>query len=145
MNLKKKDVAVELRTVIDDDGEKELSIVKQIGTYVKRGQIEVIVFNENSTDFGKVNNLITIQPDKINIKRSGSIKMNQQFLEGKKTECLYRYPYGSFFMEITTMSISHQPLQNDRKGEVTIQYEAKLNDEQKRYHHLTLTYMEERK
>ena len=36
MELKKKQVTIELRTVIDDQGEKELSLIKQKGNYQKR-------------------------------------------------------------------------------------------------------------
>ncbi|MEI3612064.1 DUF1934 domain-containing protein [Pseudogracilibacillus sp. SO30301A] len=142
MKLVKKDIAVELRTVIDDRGEKELSIIKQIGNYVKKENIEVISFIEKTNEFGDVENLITIRPNKINIKRSGKVSMNQQFIKGKETECLYRHPYGSFLLEIMTKSITHQSLADDREGKVIIQYDVKVNKEESRYHHLTLTYME---
>src|SRR5690625_7870718 len=83
MTLIKKNVTIEIRTVIDDEGEKELTISKQRGNYIKKGKTEVISFIEKVKDFGSVKSLITIQPDKINLKRSGIITMNQQFVEGK--------------------------------------------------------------
>ncbi|MBO1002084.1 DUF1934 domain-containing protein [Pseudogracilibacillus auburnensis] len=139
MKLVKKNIQVELRTVIDDQGDKELSIIKQIGKYMKKDHIEVVTFIDK-TDFGEVNNLITIQPNKVNMKRSGHITMNQQFIEGKVTECYYRHPYGAFHLEVDTLSIQHQILQEDREGKVVIEYETKLNGQEKRYHHLTLIY-----
>src|SRR5699024_255796 len=140
MKVEKKKLPIELRTGIDDRGEKELSIVKQIGQYAQRGNIEVLTFMEGSNEFGNVNNRITIRPGKVNIKRSGSIVMNQQFMEGKQTECLYRHPYGSFFLEIDTKSIVHRPLSNNREGKGVIVYEVRLDKEETRRHHLTLTY-----
>src|SRR5690625_1833168 len=142
MKLDKKDIAVELRTVIDDQGEKELSIIKQMGKYTRKKALEVISFAENTQDFGIINNFITVQPRKVNIKRSGSIKMYHQFMENKRSECVYRHPYGSFFMEIYTKSIFHQQIKIKQQGKVIIEYDAKLNDQQTRHHHLTLTYME---
>ena len=144
MELIKKQVFIELRTVIDDQGEKELSIIKHTGNYRRKGDIEIITFVDEMTDVGKVDHFITIQSGKINIKRSGSIGMNQQFIAGRKTESLYRHPYGSFHMEIFTESIEHQSLKGEREGCVTIEYEALLNGQQTRHHHLTLIYTEEK-
>ena len=144
MKLVRKNISIELRTVIEDQGEKELSIIKQTGTYVKKENIEVISFIEKANELGNVENLITIRPNKINIKRSGKVEMNQQFIQGKQTECLYRHPYGSFLLEITTKSITHQSLADDKEGKVIIQYDVKLDKEESRHHHLTLTYTEEK-
>lgn len=143
MKLIKKRVFIELRTVIDDEGQKELSIIKHRGHYRRKGNIEFITFIDEMTDVGKVDHYITIQPNKINIKRAGKIGMNQQFIEGRKTESLYRHPYGAFHMEIFTKSIERQSLRESREGIVTIEYEAVLNGIQTRQHHLTLVYTEE--
>ena len=84
MKLVRKNISIELRTVIEDQGEKELSIIKQTGTYVKKENIEVISFIEKANELGNVENLITIRPNKINIKRSGKVEMNQQFIKENK-------------------------------------------------------------
>ena len=80
----------------------------------------------------------------MNIKRTGSIGMNQQFIPGKKTESRYRHPYGSFHMEIFTRSMEHQSLSKDHEGSVIVEYDATLNGQQIRSHHLTLIYSEEK-
>lgn len=139
----KKTVSVELRTVIDDQGDKELSIIKQKGEYIKKHNLEVIKFVDKVEDIGEIKNLITIQPGKVNIKRSGAIGMNQQFLRNKVTECLYRHPYGQFHLEINTTSMKQQALMTDGVGQVVIEYEGTLNGDHVRQHHLTLTYLEE--
>lgn len=142
MELIKKHIAIEIRTVIDDEGEKELTISKQKGNYIKKGSTEVITFTEKTKDFGEVKSILTIQPNKVNLKRSGSVTMNQQFIEGQISECLYRHPYGAFHMEIQTHSIKKEQKNGDKK--IIIMYELKLNGEQTRHHHLTLTYTEEK-
>lgn len=142
MGLIKKHVAIEIRTVIDAQGEKELTISKQKGNYMKKGLTEVISFTEKTKDFGEVKSLLTIQPNKINLKRSGSITMNQQFMEGKTSECLYRHPYGAFHMEIRTNKILREQYSRERK--IIIMYEMNMNGEPTRHYHLTLTYTEEK-
>jgi len=142
MELIQKNIAIEIRTVIDDNGEKELTISKQKGKYTRKGQTEVISFIEKVKDFGEVDSLLTIKPNKINLKRSGTITMNQQFVEGKTSECLYRHPYGAFHMEILTHSIERSADNDDKK--IIIKYDLKLNGEETRNHHLTLTYTEEK-
>lgn len=143
MELDKKDIYIELRTVIDDGGEKELSIVKQQGKYYKKNKLEVITYTDQ-TDIGEIKNLITIQANKVNLNRSGNVRMNQQFILGKKTECLYKHPYGTFHIEINTSTIMHKALQEKDEGKVIIEYDAKINGQQAREHHLTLTYGGER-
>lgn len=143
MALIRKRIAVELRTVIDDNGEKELSIIKQKGKYFKKNDVEVITFVDVMEDVGEIKNMISIQPGKVNIKRSGIVNMNQQFLPNKITECLYMHPYGNFHLEINTLSMEQMALGESGAGQTVIEYEGKLNGEHTRHHHLTLTYVEE--
>lgn len=144
MKTNQKKVLIELRTVIDDQGEKELSIIKQKGNYYKKDDMEVITFVDEMTDVGRIEHFITIRTGKVNIKRSGSIMMNQQFIPSRKTDSIYRHPYGSFHMEIFTKLIRHQQLSAEREGSVEIEYDATLNGEQVRKHHLMLIYTEEK-
>lgn len=143
--MKKKRVNIELRSVIDDAGEKELHVVKQRGYYYKRDNIEVLTYTEDVEDNGEINNLITITPEKVNINRSGVFSVNQQFLLKRKTECLYQHPHGNIHMSINTKSISHQSINDHEKGELVITYEAILNGQISRDHYITLTYCQEEK
>src|SRR5690625_4248644 len=136
---------IELRSVIDDSGEKELHIVKQLGHYFQKGRIEVLTYVEEVEGSGDINNFITITPDKVNINRSGAFTVNRQFLLHKKTECLYQHPHGNIHMTIKTRSITHRSILESEKGQLVITYEAILNGQVKRDHHLTLTYYEEEK
>ena len=97
-----KNILIELRTVIDDEGDKELSIIKQKGKYYRKNDLEVITFIDEMTDVGRIDHFITIRAKKVNIKRTGNITMNQQFIPGRKTDSLYRHPYGSIY-EIDTI------------------------------------------
>lgn len=140
--LIRKEILVELRTVIDDSGEKELSIIKQKGNYIRKEDREVITFVDVMEELGEIRSFISIQPGKVNINRSGVITMNQQFLLGQVTECIYKHPFGRFHLEINTLSIEQKQLQDGEMGQTIIEYEGKLNGEHVRHHHLTLTYVE---
>ncbi len=144
MKLMKKQVAVTLRTLIDDEGEKELSVVKQQGIYYRKKDLEVITFTEQHGETGEVRNIISIHPDMVTVKRSGAITMNQQFKEKKKSECLYRHPYGRFYLELYTKKIEMKPMTKGQDGEVNVEYDAYIDGQSPRHHHLTLTYMEEK-
>ena len=142
MVFKEGTVAVEMRSVIEEQGEKELIVNKHTASYTKRDQIEVIRFTEDTEGFGKVNHMITIYPDKVNVNRSGSVKMNQKFLEGALSECLYRHPYGAFRIEYYTKSITRK--RSDQTTEINIIYDSEMEEGHQRHHHLTLTYTEEK-
>ena len=145
MSVNKKDVTIELRTVIEDDGEKELMIVKQKGKYYKRSNLEVLTYTEKTDGEEDIDNMISIYPDKINIKRTGAISMNKLFLKGRLTENLYRHPYGNIHMEIDTVSMSYESIEETGRGQAVIAYRAMLNGSKERNHYLTLTFMEEKK
>lgn len=142
--MEKKIVEIELRTVIDHQGDKEMSIVKQNGEYIAKRNIEVIKYTEQRDDIGNVENFITIHPDRVTIKRTGSITMSQKFELDKKSASIYRHPYGTFHLEIETEKLRCRPLQINKIGEIIIEYTAVINGLEKQHHHLTLTYTEEK-
>lgn len=139
MGLIKKDVQIELRTVIDDQGHKEMSIVKQTGKYTATEDREVLVFKEQ-TEVGDIRNFITLQDGKFTLKRSGAVSMNQRLIQGQETVCIYRHPYGNILMDAKTIAMSYVRLTDYTPGVMNIEYEVTLNGEQTRMHHLTLTY-----
>jgi|SRR5690625_539895 len=142
MVFKEGTVAVEMRSVIEEQGEKELIVNKHTASYTKRDEIEMIRFTEDKTDFGEINHMITIHPNKVNVNRSGSVKMNQKFVEGALSECLYRHPYGAFRIEYYTKSLTIK--RSEQTTEINIIYDSEMEEGHKRQHHLTLTYTEEK-
>src|SRR5699024_4456032 len=144
MDLIKENVSIKLHTIIDDQGEKEMSVIKQKGLYHRKGQLEVLTFTDKVEDIGEIKNHISITPEKVTVKRSGAVTMNQQFVEGKKSECLYRHPYGMFHMELQTHHISSEYFPDQSNTEIVIEYNATINQQEPRSHHLTLTITEEK-
>src|SRR5690625_1165576 len=97
-------VTVDVATVITDQGEKETIQQTYEGKFLSRDSIDVLIFEEKNEANEMTRNLITIQPDKINIKRTGAITMNQQFIANQRTECFFEHMYGSFHLETETHS-----------------------------------------
>src|SRR5699024_1734868 len=124
MNVKRKNVNVELQTVIEDDGDKELVIVKQKGKYYKRNNLEVLTYTEEINKREYIKNIITNQHDKINIKKSFAISMNQILIKARVTESLYQHPNGNIHMNINTVSISYESIDETGQGQVIIAYQA---------------------
>lgn len=106
-------------------------------SYTSNGSIDVLIYEEDLQELGKVRNFITIQPDKVNMKRSGGIVMNQQFLSGRRTESIYHHPFGSIHLEITTKEIQVG------NRSVDVFYDSVMNGTEKQRHHLQLRYMKE--
>lgn len=138
-----KQVMIELHTTIDDNGQMEYNTINQIGKFYKKNHMDVLTFEEQTEAKTVIGNLITIQPDKVTIKRSGDVAMNQQFRTKRTTENVFRHPYGTMHMETYTETLTYQSIQSDAPGQLKISYTVKLNGEEERNHLLTLTYKEE--
>ncbi|MGX9933523.1 DUF1934 domain-containing protein [Virgibacillus salarius] len=136
-------VAIELCTTIDDNGQMEYNKIQQNGFLYKKGSLDVLTFEEMADDNSVIKNLITIQSDRVNIKRSGNVTMNQQFQERQTTENVLKHPYGSIHMETFTQSILYSPLKAREDGSLHIAYTVKLNGQEERQHKIDVTIKEE--
>ncbi|SHG67975.1 DUF1934 domain-containing protein [Ornithinibacillus halophilus] len=136
-------VMVELQTTIEDNGEKEYNTTKNLGKLFEKNRRTVLMYEESLDDQSLIKTLITIQPDKVTINRSGVVSMNQKFLEKQLTENIYKHPHGNFNMETYTHSIKHEIDRTTKSGRLTIHYTVKLNGQNERKHDLILTYTKE--
>ncbi|WP_077358833.1 DUF1934 domain-containing protein [Virgibacillus halodenitrificans] len=141
MNALHKNVSIELQTMIEEDGAKESNKQKHTGKYYKRNNLDVLTYEETSDDKSVIHNLITIQQNKVSIKRSGNVRMNQQFREGQITENVFYHPHGGIHMETYTETIHYQS--NEESGSLTIDYKVKLNGQEERNQEIKLSFKEE--
>lgn len=143
MNDGKRNVFIKLQTKINDQGQIETTTSDHHGTLLRRGKREVLLFDETTDDGRNINNFITLQENKVSIKRSGSVSMHQQFIVGKRTETMYEHIHGTIHMETYTKRLTYQPAENSAGAILTIDYIVLLNGEIERQHKLVLTYQEE--
>lgn len=143
MKQGKQRVSIKLTTTIDDQGEIEYNTMKESGHFYSKGKIDVLIYEEEIEKGAIVRNLITIQPTKVTIKRTGIVEMNQSFILGKITESHFQHPHGAFHMETDTKSFTYDSLTEAEAGRLFIAYTVKLNGMQERKHVLELTYQKE--
>lgn len=143
MSVAKKHVSIQLAMQIDDHGKKEYNIIKSHGVLYQRGTFDVLIYEEKLDAGLTVRNLVTIQPDKITIKRTGSVEMTQTFLKGRLTETRYQHPYGHLHMETYTKAFTYDAEEEAGHGELKITYDVRLNGDDARQHELKLTYQQE--
>jgi uncharacterized beta-barrel protein YwiB (DUF1934 family) len=136
-------VDIILRTTITDQEETEKNELKHTGYFYRNDSFDVLKFDERLEEGVSVRNLITLQKEKVTIKRSGAVSMNQKFQENKITENVYHHPHGTMHMETFTNSIRYQLLDDANEGRLKIIYQVKLNGQANRKHELTLIFKEE--
>lgn len=132
-------IEIELKTIIKDGDQKEMTTIIEYGKIHLKDHMHLVRYEEKTENKGTINNMISIQPDKVSIRRSGEVKMNQLFREGELTENVFHHPYGRIHMETYTTSIDYEPIEGDKPGRLTIDYTVKLNGQDLRKHLLTLT------
>lgn len=141
MSSIKTEVQLKLHTEIQELGEKAVTTVEEAGTFYQKGNTTVLKFTENQEE--EISSLITIQPEKVSVKRTGAVDMHQIFKKKRLTENVYKHAYGTILMETYTDQILYQEPENGREGRLFISYTTKLNGEGNRRHRLTLTFKEE--
>lgn len=142
MNETKKRVAVELKTTIQDAADKEMNAVKANGVFVQSAGRDVLSYKEKVDDMD-ITTMITIQQEKVSIKRSGAVSMHQQFRLGQLTENVYKHPHGNIHMETFTNTIVYEQLQPSKSARLRLKYTVKLNGQDERNHMLELFIKEE--
>lgn len=142
MNELEKRVALQLKMKIQDASDKEVNHIKSTGVFFRKGKLDVLRFEETIDDM-EISSLITIQKEKVTIKRTGAVSMHQQFRLGQVTENVYKHPHGNLHMETFTQLMMYQPLGQGIPARLNLDYTVKLNGQDERKHTLELIIIEE--
>lgn len=143
MEAQHQSVSGSLFMEITDDGEAEQTTTHFIGDFYHREKMDVITFQEENDNDLSIKNLITIQNDKVSIKRTGDITMHQQFRVNHTTENVFKHPHVNIHMETYTHKLRYQAPSNKSAGELSIHFTVKLNGQEERDHQLTLLIEED--
>lgn len=128
---------------ITDNKETEQTTTHFTGDYYHRDNMDVITFQEKNDEDLSIKNLVTIQQDKVSIKRTGDITMHQQFRVNQTTENVFKHPQVNIHMETYTHKLGYQALTGTGSGKLSIAFTVKLNGQEERQHKLTLLLKEE--
>ncbi|SEO22703.1 Uncharacterized beta-barrel protein YwiB, DUF1934 family [Amphibacillus marinus] len=143
MQVTKNSVKITLHTEIADQNDQQVTDVKAIADLFERDQQTILTFKEQIADQPDVRTMITITNQRVTIKRSGGVEMNQQFKVNQTTETVYRHAYGAIRIETATESVQYTPLSTTNVGRLKINYTTKLDGEALRNHKLALTIEED--
>lgn len=140
MQQNSEQVNITLKTVIYDldSGEQETQEQSFTGEWIKDGTIDVLKYEEVMEEAGKVQNMITIRPNRVSIRRTGAIQMSQQFQSNQKTENVYQHMHGNIHMETFTESITFS--EDSVPQMLEVYYTMKLNGDLERKHQLRLQF-----
>ncbi|GEL77312.1 DUF1934 domain-containing protein [Tenuibacillus multivorans] len=136
-------INIKIDTEIEDENGNESISKTEKGSYVHKGNIHMIKYDEQMEDLGFVVTTIVIQDDRISVKREGPLQMHQVFRIGASTECVYYHPYGKFRMETTTHRMQFVKGIGNRSGKIYMNYDVTLNDQEPRRHVFELHFQEE--
>ena len=143
METHKTGINIKLTTEIKELGQKAVMVVEEEGSLFQKGPTTVLTFTEHQEEQEDVHALVTIQAEKVSIKRTGAVSMHQVFKKKQTTENVYRHAYGTMQMETHTDQIIYEaPERKGGKGRLFISYTTKLNGEGNRRHRLHLYFAE---
>lgn len=135
------DISIQLKTEVKQDDERKDFFFDLTGQIVKIGDTLYIRYKETLEEGEETPVTIKIEPDgKIQLIRSGELRMRLKFAYQERLETMYRTPYGLF--EITTFthnlrfSLKDQPI----SGSIIIDYDLYSQNEKVGEYHLELEF-----
>ncbi|MDX8045037.1 DUF1934 domain-containing protein [Gracilibacillus sp. S3-1-1] len=141
--MNKSSVSIKMTMEIRDHSDKDVNVVETTGQLMEKEDKAVLRFSETNENKDQTDSLITIQSDKVSIKRSGAVSMLQQLQRKQTTENVYRHQFGTMHMETWTDQIIYQPPVEKKKGKLFISYQTSLNGQDPRRHRLTIEVKKE--
>ncbi|KGX86483.1 DUF1934 domain-containing protein [Pontibacillus litoralis] len=135
-------IKVRLVTEMKDREDKQKVVVEETGDYIRKGNTSVIRYTEHHEEEQPIDNMVTIKPDKVIVRRTGPVHMNQIFQVEQVTENIYHHPYGNFHMLTTTKSIHLEQSDAPIKGMLKMVYDLEMNGQVKQRHRFSLRFQE---
>lgn len=132
-------IRIQTLQVIKRDGETDEFEYETNGTWQEKRQVEYIRYDEQIEDI-TIHVTLKIQDGEVKLMRSGVIKQNLHFVEGKDTVSLYEIPAGKIPLTVRTLSINHfiQP----EMSKLKIRYELFQDEEKMGTYLYQITYKE---
>ncbi|AYU56245.1 Uncharacterized beta-barrel protein ywiB [Staphylococcus piscifermentans] len=132
-------IQIQTLQLIKRDGETDEFEYETNGTWQEKRQVEYIRYDEQIEDIS-IHVTLKIQDSEVKLMRSGEIKQNLHFVEGKDTVSLYEIPAGKIPLTVRTLSINHfiQP----EASKLKIRYELFQEEEKMGTYLYQITYKE---
>lgn len=123
-------VAVSMKTEITGGEAEQVITTAGDGRIFRKDSGLFLQFKEQSEEVGSVNQVVKLDDSQsVTIIRQGEVSMKQLFLQGKKTEGVYRSPYGIMLMTTETKNIHIAIDEQEVKGTIQLSYQLYMQDE----------------
>ena len=123
-----KDVSITIKTTLDPDTEEHISDSTETrGKYFYSEERSYIKYTEQTSDMGEMISNIDIFPDRVEIRRHGSVKCKMTLIEKKLVPFSYDTPYGSIDMSLRAEEISADL--SESGGTLMLRYDVFSADE----------------
>ncbi len=135
-------VIIQLKTTVDQKGQKQNYLFDLKGQFVRIGETLYLRYKEQQPDSEElVPVTIKIEPDgKVQLIRSGQMRMRLKFSYQEKNETIMQTPYGFVrfctFTHDLKVSLKDQPF----SGSMDIQYELQAGEEKMGDYHLQIAF-----
>ena len=110
------------------DEETETTSLVTTGIYHCRDGNQYIKYDEIFEGIeGKASNLLTIRGDVVEVRKTGALETHMVFDKQQKTTMLYKTPYGTLHMNITTTDLTTSEHQDNI--DIKAKYTLEANEE----------------
>lgn len=137
-------VKISVKTTIRNGQDKETYELIAFGQYIRKANSNYIRYEEIMEE-GSIQTTVKIAEGEGSILRNGVINMRLPFQKNKYLIGRYETPYGILELETKTSRISHQFNESNRKGEIDILYDLKMQGAHAGTYHLLISFEEEKR
>lgn len=132
-------VCIEIETVIDmgDSRDRDRSTMTARGMMYRKEETMFFSYQEK-LEIGNVTSLIKLVNDEVTITRRGAVSMRQVFIPGKRTDGMYRSPYGAIPMSTKTDEIHFDWNPDKANGILRLCYELYMQGKKTGHYFVTM-------
>ena len=121
----KKNVVITVRGLQAEVNADEAIEVISAGTYLRKGEMHYLSYEEADEDGKITKNRIKISPDSIEMTKQGTITTQMFFAMGNKQYSCYTTPFGDMTLGISTKSIKVE--EEESSLQVNLRYGLEVN------------------
>jgi uncharacterized beta-barrel protein YwiB (DUF1934 family) len=123
-------VSVSLKTQITDGDQNQVFDLSTEGRLFRKASGLYLQFKEENQEVGPVNQIVKIgESGTVSVIRQGAVSMKQLFIEGEKTQGVYRSTFATMLMNTTTKQINIDITEKEGLGSIHLSYQLHMQSE----------------
>lgn len=130
-----------METKITDGENSQVIDLLTEGRLFRKANGLYLQFKEENEENGAVNQIIKIDDaGTVTVIRQGAVAMKQLFLQGEKSEGVYRSPFGTMLMNTNTNDVRISIDENKTIGTVQLSYQLHMQSEYAGNYDVTINF-----